>query len=103
MPVVPARVLLRSRDEALHLNFRYPTLEPGMSVEFSWGYILNMADLISAMHAMSIVSISQPTSVASGVMAVFSALVEGIAVSKVAFYITNSSMVGPYDSPVLTA
>jgi hypothetical protein len=86
--------LLRSRDEALYLNFRFPTLEAGSSVGFSWGYMLNMADLTSAMHAMSVVSIAQPTSVASGIAAVFSALVQGT-VSKVDFYITNSSMVGP--------
>ncbi len=85
-------MLQRSRDEALYLSFRFPTLEPGSSVQFSWGYLLSLADLSAAMHTMSIVSIVQPTSVASGVAAVFSAFVEGT-VGKVDFYITNSSLV----------
>lgn len=37
------------KDEAINLNFLFDFLDPGASVSFSFVYILNVADLLTAM------------------------------------------------------
>ena len=79
-------------DEAINLNYLFDVLDAGASVTFTWAYILNMGDLLTAMNVLSVVSIVQPTTMASGTAAAFSAVVAAPA-TLVVFTISNATMV----------
>ena len=86
----------RNADEAVNMVMRFPTLDAGASVTFTWAYVLNQADLLPALNSIATITIVNPTNTASGKTCIFSANVYGAA-SLVQFYVnygTTSSLVG---------
>jgi hypothetical protein len=81
-----------SGDEAINLNFRFDSLDAGAAVSFTWVYILRRDDLVTALEAVSVVNVVQPTTVASGTSVAFSATVS-LRASLVLFTVSNSTQV----------
>ncbi len=81
----------RSLDEGINMVLRFPTLDPGASITFSWAYILNQADLLPALNSIASVTIVQPTDTASGRSCTFSANI-GAATTLVQFYVQTGSV-----------
>ena len=91
----------RYADEGINMVMRFPTLDAGASVTFSWAYVLNQADLLPALNSIATIAIIQPTNTASGATCIFSANVAGPA-SLVQFYVNYGSvqsLVGSLTSP----
>ncbi len=69
-------------DEGINLNFLFPTLDPGASVQFTWVYILRTSDLLTAMNQINTVNMLSPTTTVSGSEVAFSARVMGFGSRK---------------------
>ena len=74
-------------DEAIHLVFKYPSISPGETVQFSYAYVLKAADLDQAMAGIATVTVTQPTSDMTGRFVTVAARVSNATASAVSFYI----------------
>ena len=71
-------------------------------MSFTWAYILNVADLLPAMNVLSVITVVQPTTVASGTAAPF-AVVMAAPTATVWFFVQYSVLevlVGVATSPI---
>ena len=64
----------RRADQGINLVFRFPRIDPGASISFTWVYVLDESDLQKAIMGIEAVTILQPSAAASG-MVLFSASV----------------------------
>jgi hypothetical protein len=90
-PVMPTAANPRVADEAIALAYRFGSLAPGQSVSFDYAYILNEADLESALADLGAVSILQPIGIVSGANVLFQATTTALpATTKIEFYVNGA-------------
>lgn len=95
----------RTADENMFLSMRFPTLDVGASVTFSWAYMLSGDGVSTAFNSMANIRIVQPTDVASGSSCAYTVVVYG-AVTTVHFFVTQNNtdtLVGATSTPYTSA
>ena len=96
-------------DTAFNLILRFPQLEAGASVTFTWFYLLRANDITAVSSAgpnvMALMQIHQPVTVATGPRCVYAVKVNAVS-SNVMFYIrygTSQLLLGVSSSPTIPA